>query len=109
MSNWVSGLRRVVRTATISCIALAMFSAAAHAQSFNIANVTRNTASKASFPSVVTDGSGNINVVWIDNVKGLQFSRSSSTATATTFGTSPAITTITGPPDTAVSPRFQLL
>src|SRR5260370_18384971 len=83
-----------------------MFSSAAHAQSFNIANVTRNTASKASFPSVVTDGSGNLNVVWIDNVKGLQFSRSSSTATGTSFGTPPAITTITGPTDAAVFPTF---
>src|SRR5260370_32939722 len=107
MSNWVSGLRRVVRTATISCIALAMFSVAAHAQSFNIANVTRNTASKASFPSVVTDGSGNLTFVWMDNVKGLQFSRSSSTATETSFGTPPAITTITGPTGAAVFPSFQ--
>ena len=107
MSNWFSGLQRIGRIATLSCVSLAAFLAVAHAQSFGITPVTTNTVSKASFPSMVTDSKGSLNLVWIDSVKGLQFSRSSSSANGTSFGNPPAITTINGPDGKPVSPSFQ--
>jgi hypothetical protein len=76
MSNWVRGLRRITKVATILCVALAMPLASAHAQSFNITNLTRDTASKASFPTMVIDAKGNINLVWVDSASGIMFARS---------------------------------
>ena len=76
MSNWVSVLRRMGRAVTISCVALAASLAAAHAQSFTITNITKNTATKASFPTMVTDSKGNLNVAWIDSANGIMFARS---------------------------------
>jgi hypothetical protein len=81
--------------------------ATAQAQSFSITNLTNNKTSKASFPSMVTDSQGNLNVAWIDSAAGLQFSRSSSSANGTSFGTPTVITTITGPTGAAVFPSFQ--
>lgn len=110
MSRWVRGLRRITSVAAISWMALAASLVAAHAQSFNITNLTQNTASKASFPSMVTDSQGNLNLAWIDSdsKKGLQFARSSSSASGTSFGTPPVGKTITGPDGiTPVFPSFQ--
>jgi hypothetical protein len=106
MSNWVKGLRQFLLAAIICGAALALPSAA-HAQNFAVTNVTKNTASKASFPSMVTDSQGNLNAAWIDSANGLQFARSSSSASGTSFGIPPAITTIKGPLNTTVFPSFQ--
>src|SRR5689334_16971477 len=96
MSNWARGLRRIPAVATILCVTLAMPLASAHAQAFNVTKLTNNSASKASFPAMVVDSSGNLNLVWIDSVKGLQFARSTSPASGTSFGT-PPITPVTIP------------
>ena len=70
MSNWVRVLRRMGGLATISWVVCVMFSLAAHAQSFNITNLTAGSATKASFPNMVVDGKGNTYLAWIDTSKG---------------------------------------
>ncbi|PYU27643.1 MAG: hypothetical protein DMG32_05785 [Acidobacteria bacterium] len=107
MFNRIKGLRRFRIAAIICCAALGLSSTAAHAQSFSITPLASNKNSKASFPSMVTDSRGNLNVAWIDSVNGLQFARSASSASGTSFGTPPAITTIKGPNNTLVFPSFQ--
>lgn len=103
MSNWLNGLRRLGLLLVIACSALMVPSGLIHAQSFNITNVTKNSASKASFPNVMVDSQGNLDVVWIDSVKGLQFARSTSSANGTALG---APVTITGPNGTVALPSF---
>jgi len=76
MSNWVSGLRRIARAATILSAALMFTLATAHAQSFNVTNLTSDKASKASYPTMVIDAKGNINLAWIDSASGIMFARS---------------------------------
>src|SRR5438309_610092 len=66
MSNWVRGLRRIVLIATVLCVALALPVGTAHAQSFNVTNLTATTPTKASFPNMVVDGKGNTYLAWVD-------------------------------------------
>lgn len=103
MSNWLNGLRRLGLLLVIACSALIAPSGLIHAQSFNITNVTKNSASKASFPNVVVDSQGNLDVVWIDSVKGLQFAHSTSSANGTALG---APVTIMGPNGSVAVPSF---
>src|SRR5207253_4507132 len=70
MSNWVRVLRRIGGLATISWVVCVMFSVAAHAQSFNITNLTAGAATTASFPNMVVDGKGNTYLAWIDTSNG---------------------------------------
>jgi hypothetical protein len=86
MSKSVSGLRHFRSIAFAGCVALIFSSAVARAQTFKITNLTPNSASKASFPTMVVDGSGTLNVAWIDNAKGIQFARSTSGASGTALG-----------------------
>jgi hypothetical protein len=104
MSNWVRGLRRFGLVVINCCMALALSSTAAHAQAFSITNATKNSASKASYPTMVVDTNGNVNVVWIDSVAGLQFARSTSVASGTSLSTP---VTIKGPNNTLALPAFQ--
>jgi hypothetical protein len=75
MCNVVKGLRRFSGIAKL-CIALALTAASAHAQAFSIANLSANTTSNTSHPTMVSDAKGNINMAWIDSVKGIMFARS---------------------------------
>jgi hypothetical protein len=85
MSNWVRVLRRMGGLATISCVVCVMFSLGAHAQSFSITNLSKSTGGKASFPNMVTDSQGNLNLVWIDGTLGIQFARSTSSSGGTSI------------------------
>jgi hypothetical protein len=72
MSNGMRGLRRSVLAAVTYCLALALFSAAVHAQSFTVTNLTNNPAgTKASYPDMVVDANGNTYLVWADTTKGV--------------------------------------
>lgn len=104
MSNWLSGLRRSGLLLVIGCAALIASSGLTHAQGFNITNVTTNSASKASYPAMAVDANSNLNVVWIDSVKGLQFARSTSSANGTALGTP---VDVPGPGNTVAHPAFQ--
>jgi len=101
MSNWLSGLRRVGSLLLIGCAALIASSAGAYAQGFAITKVSTNS---ASFPAMAVDANGNLNVVWIDSVKGLQFARSTSSANGTALGTP---VDVPGPGNTVAHPAFQ--
>src|SRR5579864_8129267 len=101
MSNWLSGLRRVGSLLLIACAALIASSAGAYAQGFTITKVSTNS---ASFPAMAVDANGNLNVVWIDSVKGLQFARSTSSASGTALGTP---VDVRGPGNTVAHPAFQ--
>lgn len=88
MSCVVKRLRRFSWLLLSSSVALMALSAVAHAQTFTINNLTKNSASKASYPNMVVDKDGNLNLVWVDSVNGIMFSRSSTSATGTaTLGT----------------------
>ena len=102
MSRVVRQLRRFSWLAISGCVALVL-STAAHAQTFTITNVTKNSASKASYPTMVVDANGNLNLVWIDSVNGIMFARSSTTAGGTTFGTPVPVAGSNG----AAPPAFQ--
>ena len=91
MSRVVSQLRRLAALAISGCAVLAL-SVAAHAQTFSITNVTKNSASKASYPNMVVDANGNLNLIWVDSVNGIMFARSSTTAGVTTLGTAVQVT-----------------
>jgi hypothetical protein len=104
MSNCLRKLRQLGLVAIVCCAVLALASAAARAQGFSITNVTKNSASKASFPTMVVDSQGNLNLVWIDSVNGLQFARSTSSAKGTALGTPKSIM---GPANTPIFPAFQ--
>ncbi len=107
MSNALSGLRRLWSVAIICCSTLALC-AAAHAQSFSVTKLTTNTASKASFPTMVVDVEGNLNLAWIDSVNGLMFARSTSSTAGTSFGTPVAVpgTSAAGPDFPALQPQL---
>jgi hypothetical protein len=85
MSSVVRQLRRFSSLAISGCFALAL-TTVAHAQTFAITNLTSNSASKASYPNMVVDNNHNLNLIWIDSVKGIMFARSSTTAGVTTVG-----------------------
>src|ERR1700747_1789920 len=85
MSNWVSGLRRLGLIGIFAGAALALWSVAAQAQTFSTTGMPTNPTTKASYPNMVTDTQGNLNVVWIDSVAGIQFARSTSSASGTSF------------------------
>ena len=99
----VSGLRRFRSIVFAGCAVLILSSAVAQGQTFKITNVTSNSASKASFPTMVVDGSGTLNVARIDSVNGIQFARSTSAAGGTALG---APVTIPGSNGQAL-PAFQ--
>jgi hypothetical protein len=105
MSGVVRRLRRFSWLAISGCVALAL-STAAHAQTFSITNVTKNSASKASYPTMVVDANGNLNLVWIDSVNGIMFARSSTTASGTTFGTPVRVAGSNGPAFPAFQPQI---
>jgi hypothetical protein len=104
MSNWLSGWRRFGSLSLIGFAALIASSAGVYAQGFTITNVTKNSASKASYPAMAVGTDGNLNVAWIDSVKGLQFARSTSSANGTALG---APVTVKGPGNTIALPAFQ--
>jgi hypothetical protein len=101
MSNWLSGLRRFGSLSLIACAALIASSGLTHAQGFTITKVSTNS---ASFPAMAADANGNLNVVWIDSVKGLQFAHSTTSASGTALGTP---VDVPGPGNTVAHPAFQ--
>ena len=105
MSRVVSQLRRFGWLAISGCVALAL-STAAHAQTFSITTVAKNSASKASYPSMVVDAKGNLNLVWVDSVNGIMFARSSTTAGGTTVGTPVPVVGSNGPALPAFQPQI---
>ena len=105
MSCLLRQLRRLSSLAISGCVALAL-SAAAHAQTFTITNVTKNSASKASYPNMVVDKNGNLNLVWIDSAKGIMFARSSTTTAGTTVGAAVQVTGSNGPALPAFQPQI---
>src|SRR5579863_9447551 len=104
MFNWLSGLRRFCSLTLVGCATLMASAGGAYAQGFTITNVTKNSASKASYPAMAVDANGNFNVVWIDSVKGLQFARSTNSANGTALV---AAVTIPGPNNSVALPAFQ--
>jgi len=103
MSNALNGLRRFSTIARF-CIALAMTAAAAHAQTFSISNLpTSATTGSASYPTMVTDAKGNVNVAWIDSAKGIMFARSTD---GKTFPTQVAVQ-VQPPAGAPLLPAFQ--
>ena len=107
MSCVVSQLRRFSALAIFGCAVLAS-SVAAHAQTFSITNVTNNSASKASYPNMVVDRDGNLNLVWVDSVKGIMFARSSTTTAGTALGTAVPVTGSNGPALPAFQPQIAI-
>jgi hypothetical protein len=105
MSCVVRQLHRFSALAISGCAALAL-SVAAHAQTFSITNVTKNSASKASYPSMVVDANSNLNLVWVDSVSGIMFARSSTTTAGTTLGTAVPVTGSNGPALPAFQPQI---
>lgn len=101
MSNWLSGLRRFGLLLVTGCAALIASSGFMHAQGFTITKVSKNS---ASFPAVAVGSDGNLNLVWIDSVNGLQFARSTSSANGTALGTP---VDVPGPGGTVALPAFQ--
>jgi hypothetical protein len=73
MCNVVKGLRRFSTIAKL-CMALALTATVAHAQSFSI--TTLPTTGTDTYPTMVTDAKGNVNLAWIDSAKGIMFARS---------------------------------
>src|SRR4029077_12835484 len=104
MPNCLRRLRQCGFGAIICCAAIAPSYAPAHAQGFSLTNVTKNSASTASFPTMVADSQGNLDLVWIDSANGLQFARSTSSASGTALS---APKSITGPNSTKIFPAFQ--
>ncbi len=105
MSRVVRQLRRFSWLAICGCVVLTL-SAVAHAQTFSITNVTKNSASKASYPTMVVDANGNLNLVWIDSVNGIMFARSSTTTAGTTLGTAVPVTGSSAPAFPAFQPQI---
>ena len=104
MSCVVSQLRRFSALVISGCAVLAL-SVAAHAQTFSITNVG-NSANKASYPNMVVDKNGNLNLVWVDSVNGIMFARSSSTTAGTTLGTAVQVAGSNGPALPAFQPQI---
>lgn len=78
MSNRVRGLRHTLTLAILAVVAL-VFAAGASAQTTFPAtptNLSKTTTSTSSFPGMVVDAKGNINVAWVDSTAGVIFSRS---------------------------------
>ncbi len=105
MSFVVRQLRRFGWLAISGCVVLAL-SAVAHAQTFSITNVTKNPASKASYPNMVVDANGNLNLVWVDSASGIMFARTSTTAGVTTLGTPVPVAGSTGQAFPAFQPQI---
>lgn len=100
MSNGMRGLRRCSLAALSCCFALALFSAAVHAQSFAVTNLTGNPAgTKASYPNMVVDPSGNTYLVWADTTKGV--------VVFSNFDGTKFNTQVTVPGSPSVLPAFQ--
>lgn len=59
------------------------------AQTFSTPQPLSNTASNSSYPSIVVDSAGNINVAWVDSTSGINFARS--TNSGQSFSSSVAI------------------
>jgi hypothetical protein len=105
MSNWLSGLRRFGLLLVTGCAALIASSGLMYAQGFAVTNLTNNTASKASFPTMVVDANGNLNLAWVDSTAGIKFLRSTSSASGTSFG-SPAMAITVSPALPAFQPQM---
>ena len=105
MSRVVRQLRRFSSLVISGCVVLAL-SAVAHAQTFSITNVTKNSASKASYPAMVVDANGNLNLVWVDSANGIMFARTSTTAGVTTLGTAVTVPGSNGPTLPAFQPQI---
>src|SRR5487761_1091897 len=106
MFNWVKELRRFGLVAIICCVTLALSSTAAHAQTFNITNLTSDTASKASYPTMVVERDGNLDLAWVDSSTGIKFVHSTTSASGTSFG-SPVVPTIIPNSAPPALPAFQ--
>jgi hypothetical protein len=73
MPDIASCLRQSYR---VTLVAAVFCMAAAQAQVFSPPNdVSQNLASDSSYPSLVVDAAGNINVAWIDSASGVNFTR----------------------------------
>jgi len=78
MFNWLRGLRRNLGSAILPFLLLAL-AVTARAQSTFPAtpkNLSSTSTTTSSFPSMVVDAKGNINVAWVDSGGGVIFSRS---------------------------------
>src|SRR5579859_737291 len=84
MSNIFSCLGRFCRVASVCTLVLGLYVTSAQAQTFTpLPNAPPRTISSAvsnsTYPTVVDDAAGHINVAWIDSVSGITFARSSFT------------------------------
>jgi hypothetical protein len=85
-------LRRVYPAMALGCALLC--STATQGQMFSAAtNVSQSSTGNASYPVMVIDSAGNVNVAWIDSVSGIYFARS--TDSGQTFSTAAPIGNIT--------------
>src|SRR5579883_2604490 len=108
MSSIFHRLRRSRIAAIYCCVAFAL-STAGHAQTFtinNISNASGTSTGTASYPNIVTDANGNLNLVWIDSVKGIMFARTSTSGGTTTLGTAVPIPSSNGQALPAFQPQI---
>jgi hypothetical protein len=91
MSSVTSRSRhRFHRVAALASLALAFCVSAAQAQVLSPPkNISGNTTSNSSYPSMVVDANGNIDVAWIDSVSGINFARSTPASQSFTFPPAP--------------------
>ena len=93
MSNKYSRLDRLVRyfgAVGLCSLVLAAGANSARAQVFSNQKILSNPTSSSSYPAIVIDAVGNINVAWIDSVSGINFARA-------VMGSSNFVTTAVGP------------
>jgi hypothetical protein len=94
MSNLYSCLWRFWRVASLCALALGLYVTSAHAQTFSPPNSISSTSTSSSYPTMVVDAVGHINVAWIDSVSGIIFARYSDTSQS--FVTMPVATNSVG-------------
>jgi hypothetical protein len=99
MCNVVKGLRRFSRIVKL-CMALALTATAVHAQGFSITALP--TTGTSSYPTMVTDAKGNVNLAWIDSTGGIKFARSANGKTFAATVSVPGSVGAAFPPQMAV-------
>lgn len=74
--------RRRYHLGAVCGIVMALCGATAQAQVFSPPRGISNATSNSSYPAMVLDAAGNINVAWVDSASGINFSRAASPYTA---------------------------
>ena len=99
MSNLYSCLGRFRRVVSVCTLALGLYVTSAHAQTFSPPsssppNSISSMSTSATYPTMVVDALGHINMAWIDSVSGIIFARYSDTSQS--FVTMPVATNSVG-------------